>query len=266
MTRSRNGTQMRRAVIGISLTAGAFFASCTSKEPAPVDSPTAGPTDPSTSARIAAAATGAGLFQSLDTDPQATRAYINSVHLNFSDERGALQANFECNDKAKCPPNGMVNLKIVPDSRAHNRDWLKILTGKREEGFIVAKIKNMDSRNTLDALQLRPGDSAYLWVGQLRKDDTERGVAFYSINTSSGTTGGPLEIVQTVQHCDDDDPIGSPNSGMTPKVVKGPNHTGAKCWQLSRDGGQLMPIRRRIFPNTGLWISCSGGCCQVERT
>jgi len=268
MTRSQTGTLTRLAVTrAVSLIAGAFLiASCTKKEPAPTDTPTPTPaTQVNTSSNAPALQGNQGFDFPLDSLAGPTQGYIAS-NLDFTYTSGKLEDDFACADPAKCPPNGTVKLRIIPDRHAENRDWLKVVTGKKIEGYIVARLENIDPRNnTLDVLNLAPGQFAYQWVGQLKSNDPERGVGFYNID-ANGKVDPKIQIIQSIQHCDDDDPLGSPNPGKKPKVAKMPNHSNSLCWKLSRGGGKARLVRKPLFPSAGLWISCSGGCCQVSQS
>lgn len=205
-----------------------------------------------------------GFSDPLDSLTDASKAYLSS--LDFSKQDGSLEDFFNCKDAGACPPLGKVKLRIVPESKAGEKDWLKALTGKNEKGFVVARITNLETTLTFDALGLAPGESAIQSVGPLTAGEPERGVAFFKLDADNKPIGPAMEIVRTVQYCDDDNPEGGLNPKDPPKVFINKPHTTAHCWTLERRAGKQVAPATNKFPSAGLWISCSGGCCQISTT
>ncbi len=160
-----------------------------------------------------------------------------------------------------CPAAG-VRLMLIPEAAAAERDWESAMQANRA-GHVVAMVVNVDGM-TFPDLGLAPGERAYAWVGQTGTSATDRGFAIYKLN-SSGITTYTWFLTKNVSHCDNNVPRSKPAI----KTAHPPG--GSPCVPLnSSTASQGMLASRMTTASTistlvggPLWISCSGGCCEV---
>jgi hypothetical protein len=191
--------------------------------------------------------------------------------LNFVIESTAdssLVDDFTCE---KCTTGyqkaGYIRLLIVPEARAHKVNWQDAVK-KGEEGAVVAMVINID-RKTLPEIELPPGGVAYAWVGQIDASGN-RGFGVYRINKTGMRVGEPWWVTSTLLHCNH-------KEHDTPAVKR---HHEAKpgdepCTPIAPAASSASSQNVRlastswahfIAPAKGggsLWVSCTGGCCEV---
>lgn len=175
--------------------------------------------------------------------------------------------------------NGHVDVKSIatgkvvrfePEETSDTVNWHDALTDDLTEGGkIVARVSKV--RNQL-APELGLNDThefAYMWVGPLNVAGTERAVAFYTFKKNGEKDGGPYSKFYVITRCADF------SSSRKPYVMLNRNHGSAKCSEsrgLGAPRGASTALLRlassaakptAAFAAGGLWISCSGGCCDV---
>jgi hypothetical protein len=161
---------------------------------------------------------------------------------------------------SQCPAAG-VRLMLVPEAAAQERDWESAMQPGRS-GHVVAIVMNVDVVTFAD-LNLKPGERAYAWVGQIGPNATDRGFAIYKLDANGLATNTWFKTTD-VSHCDNND-IRTKPAIKTAHVGGGP-----PCVRI-KTGAALATLasRNTSVGLTGgmvggsLWISCSGGCCQV---
>lgn len=188
-----------------------------------------------------------GLSGAPDTNGNRTQNYLDN-HVDFASTQ-ALVTDFTCD--SVCNGSRHINLTVKPSAESPDVDWVATLTDRRSVGHFLVKITNSD-RFRMGDLHLDPGESAYLWIGQLKQAERTRAVAFYKVLDNQ--VSGPFEIQNQLQYCDD------VQSSPRAKVTKKRDHPDSECWRI----GKLGSKPRDKFPQDGLWTSCSNGCCQIE--
>jgi hypothetical protein len=123
---------------------------------------------------------------------------------------------------------------------------------------------NIDSIAFPD-LGLAPKKIAYAWVGQNGPDPiNDRGFGVYRLGPN-GLTAGSWFVSKDVQHCDNPATRGKP-------AVKAQHPPGQTCSPITVSASfGVKPAygattTKGVMLSGGLWISCSGGCCQVSQT
>ncbi len=151
---------------------------------------------------------------------------------------------------------------LIPEAAAQDRDWESAMQPGRP-GHVVAIVVNVDGV-TFPDLALRPGDRAYAWVGQIGPNATDRGFAIYKLDTNGITTNTWFKTTD-VSHCDN-------NEIRTKPAIKTAHPAGGTPCARIRVGSAAMATLASHNTTAGLtgsmvggslWLSCSGGCCQV---
>jgi hypothetical protein len=195
-----------------------------------------------------------GLVGPPTQDEAATRFYMAAVTWESQDS-SAYEGEFPCEGCGRDP----VKLRIVPAQRAYKIDWPTALVNRDNRGWIVAKITNVSDVAFLP-LNLQPQETAYQWVGPIDNDGTDRGVAFYKIDLSSGSSGAAMAVSHTVEYCTVPDWRRRKNSS----AHKDHPTQSTKCAKTRF--GMVAPVAKLTaarFPGDGTWLSCVGGCCKI---
>lgn len=161
-------------------------------------------------------------------------------------------------------------LRVDPENRAHEVDWFLAARDSYRGGSIVAKIKNVDNVD-IDELGLKgKNDVVYIWVGPIEPNYAETGIAFYKFDSNGNGTRAGTAKFYTVLRCKD-------SYNLRPSAKNGLEHDIEKCSRTVL-GPKATAVRAEVQPGVqlasygptlgaavagGLWISCSGGCCDV---
>jgi len=194
----------------------------------------------------------------------ATRAYMKKIHFNNA-INSSTDAHFYTGTGAN---RKQVELRIDPENRAHEIDWFLAAKDKYRGGSIVARIRNKDEVAVPELGLVHKNDSAYIWVGPLKNDYSVAGVAFFTLGPDGDAYQAPFPPIHKVLRCKD-----SPGLFRPAAKVK-QNHDDNQCQETdlgspgstSRSALYLTsytPVLERALAVGGLWISCSGGCCDV---
>jgi len=175
----------------------------------------------------------------------------------------------DCGDGSTCGGKTKVSFRILPHTNAHSIDHRQVLNGARPAAYI-ARLTNTDVVD-YGPWKIDRGATAYLKVGAVVGG--QRRIAIYSINPSTGSET-LLVTAQDAAICDmkpqtapnvhpwapphcrsakDKDPLyGNPfaETSVTPK------ESVAKLASFSLN---------QVDVDIGLWITCSGGCCEGSR-
>jgi hypothetical protein len=160
-----------------------------------------------------------------------------------------------------CPAAG-VRLMLIPEAAAEERDWESAMQPGRS-GHVVAIVMNVDGA-TFSDLNLKPGERAYAWVGQIGPKAIDRGFAIYKIDASGVATHTWFKTTD-VSHCDNYS-VRSKPAIKTAHPVGGPPCVKIKTGTASLASRDISGGMTGLMVGGSLWISCSGGCCQVTGT
>ena len=168
-------------------------------------------------------------------------------------------------------------LLFLPRNRAQNVNWQADLQSQ-SPGDVVAQVMNISATTFTEGnFSLAQNEVAYAWVGEVKVNGaTTRGFGIYKID-SRGFATGEWSVVATdkIKFCRNE------RSRSKPAIKN--QHDGPPT-DCSRIVGLDVSRRTRLAslvvsdayaastPSAtaaflglgGLWISCSGGCCQIS--
>lgn len=159
---------------------------------------------------------------------------------------------------------GNVRLMLIPEAAAHQRDWESAMQPGRS-GHVVAIVVNVDGM-TFPDLNLNAGERAYAWVGQIGPNAADRGFAIYKLDANGVATNTWFKTTD-VSYCENSDIRSRP-------AVKTAHPAGGKPCARIKTGASIATLASHdmsaglsgVMAGKSLWISCSGGCCQVTGT
>lgn len=184
-------------------------------------------------------------------------------------------ANYPCAGYEGCPSSGVVKLKFTPKAGAHGVRWQTILTASTTGATRIGTVSNVDIVK-FPPLDLAAGSSsAGLFIGQIGPDPvTDRGFGIYKVDSQGQRVGQPWwkKAAAEITYCEPQPPTPYPG-GRTKAAIhsKDTSHEmGWNCSPLAPSAQSsasnritsLVAAPRRTQP-LSLWISCSGGCCDV---
>lgn len=198
-----------------------------------------------------------GLIGPPDANKDSTYTYMHN-HVRFGNKSlddSAYDAEIPCESCKKTP----VHMWIVPEKKAYKIDWPTALVNRENRGWITAEVVNVDNVR-YEPLQLDPNEIAYEWVGPLNLEGTDHAVAFYKINLSTGESSGPMSPMRNATYCKNPDWKKRSHS-----AAKQTDPAGEECHAMTfPNPGTVAAAGTPLFPPNGTWISCVGGCCQVQ--
>lgn len=209
-------------------------------------------------------AASAGPKRQFGVDGAETLKYLRGLDFTIASTGDSIVVKqYPCGvNPSQCPAAG-VRLMLIPEESAEQRDWESAMQADRS-GHVVAMVVNVDGM-TFPDLGLKPGERAYAWVGQIGTNATDRGFAVYRIDTN-GVATNTWFLTKDVSHCD------NPEIRSKPAIKTAHPAGGSPCVRMSLAPASLgmLASRTTIAGSTGallagqLWISCSGGCCEVK--
>jgi hypothetical protein len=158
-------------------------------------------------------------------------------------------------DSAYLDSTATVRLLTVAEKKAFKIDWPTAMVNRENRGWIVAEIINEDTAE-YKPLSLKHGEIAYQWVGPINTDGSDRAVAYYKIDSLTGVASAAMYPIRDITYCNA--PRGLSRSKSSAKR-QDPYHTDCKSVKYP---GALRAVP--LYPPDGTWISCVGGCCQVQ--
>jgi len=197
-----------------------------------------------------------GLHGPPGAHPAETADYINNL-VDFEPRNkkdSSFEYDFDCGNCGK----PKIHMWISPETKAHKVKWKDGMSGSTNVGWIVAAIYNADD-SAYVPLSLKHGETAYLWVGPLNDAGTDHGIAFYKINKSDGSASGPMMATKYWQHCVYNTPESRSHAAAHHEHPNGQTCTDENAGDPA--GATLMAVGGS---SVGTWISCTGGCCQVQ--
>lgn len=203
-----------------------------------------------------------------EASPGAMGDYVQQIDFGAgADPSGIFEGNLACGMPAKCGGQDSVRLRIVPSNYATTADWDHAL--KNGNGYIVAKVANLEGV-PYDRLNLDPYGVGYIWVGD--SQGVGRTVALYGVR---GGTVKRLFKFKGRTFCKNSTPQAPAVHINTPSKCTDTNSMpmGAASEQASIEPFTAIAallaktVTRMLAPSpidSGLWISCSLGCCEAQ--
>ena len=197
----------------------------------------------------------------------ATKLYLAS--LDFSQTDSVVDTTIPCHDAGDCS-GGSVHLRIVPEKNAYKVPVDDALKSGR--GYIVARIENK-SQSIYKSLNLAPNETAYLWVGAMPSGPRRIGIFHITGETGHATwrstasragwcappAGSPPRTVSAV-HLN-----AMPECASTKNFYSSPmKGIGITDIRLATTSASILSdaARKAMAHRSGLWFSCSLGCCE----
>lgn len=158
--------------------------------------------------------------------------------------------------------NNSAMIRVVPMTNANQVSWQSALGigGSAGDGAFVAKIYNLEDK-AIGPLGLEKLGTGYLWIGPVPGAANERGAAIYSIRNNGAIDGTPKKL-KVAGFCAGQHP--DSRVEMT---------DGKKCpgpfTPLTQSSSQSAPfffasLKNTVFVGKGLWVTCLGGCCELQ--
>jgi hypothetical protein len=143
-------------------------------------------------------------------------------------------------------------------------------------GKTVAIVTNVD-KVRFPPLDLGVGDSAAVWIGQIGSNPADRGVGIYKLDKYNHRVGSPWwkKTAAEITYCESPDHRAAPGgrSAAAIHIKDTPREMGWNCGSMAAaanaqsasnyHGAMLVSALRRSQGISHLWISCSGGCCDI---
>lgn len=216
------------------------------------------------------------LAEDPERDQALTEAHLRGLDFTWTNgPPGRWRGFLECHEKSDCNGGTVVEFQITAEKNARTTPMVDALGGPRPEkgGYIVAQLINLDQTHEYRPLGMMARDTAYLWVGPTRNGSKR--FALYRLQR--GRPAVPLARANQASYCPRGTPATSeihmrPEACAERRQLYGPTatKTGAAPAANSASGIRLastMPgIPSSIVSMShvdGLWVSCSGGCCEA---
>lgn len=195
-----------------------------------------------------------GLKGRPDANPGETRKYLQSLGWgdDYPDSAIAEQA-FEWGTNS-------VMVRIVPMRTANQVSWEKALGigGPGGNGYFVAKIYNLEDKE-IDPLGLGKLATGYLWIGEVEADGS-RGARIYTIK-NNGKIDKKSKSLAFVNFCP-----GQHQEAMVELTdgKKCPPRAPASSTSSIAPNYFFASLKTTVFAGRGLWVTCLGGCCELQ--
>ncbi len=195
-----------------------------------------------------------GLKGRPDANPAETRKYLQS--LGWGDDYPAeavVEQAFEWGTNS-------VMVRIVPMRTANQVSWEKALGigGPGGNGYFVAKIYNLEDKE-IDPLGLGKLATGYLWIGEVEADGS-RGARIYTVK-NNGKIDKKSKSLAFVNFCP-----GQHADAMVELTdgKKCPPRTPASSTSSIAPNYFFASLKTTVFAGRGLWVTCLGGCCELQ--
>ena len=184
-------------------------------------------------------------------------------------------ASFGCAGYDGCPSSGLVKLKLTPKAGAYTIRWQTILASSTPGATRIGTLTNVDVVR-FPSLDLPVGGTAGLFIGQIGPDPVnDRGFGIYKLDSQGRRVGQPWwkKTAAEITYCEPPTPVANPG-GRSQAAIHAKDTSHEMGWNC----GPIMPMAQSSSMNHNttlvsglrkaqvggrLWISCSGGCCDV---
>jgi hypothetical protein len=197
-------------------------------------------------------------------DSAETAKYLSGLDFSIASTGDSIVVKqYPCTVTPNQCPTAGVRLMIIPEASAEQRDWESAMQPNRA-GHVVAMVINVDGPTFTD-LGLKSGERAYAWVGQIGTTANDRGFAIHKLGPK-GVTAYTWFKTKDVSWCD------NPEIRSKPAVKTDHPAGGKPCVRIGTQSASMASLPshttmgRASMLLGGLWISCSGGCCEVKGT
>jgi len=153
------------------------------------------------------------------------------------------------------------HIRIVPSNYAPDVEWDPIVNpnpGNRKNGHFVAKISNL-SDYPFPPLNMDANDVAFLWIGENGSSNNLR-ASLYRFGPSGAQKLREAKVLICRK------PKGSPAVHLYASMDcrEGAASTASADHLIHLASNSKHDERTSMVHTSGLWVSCSEGCCQVQ--
>lgn len=169
-------------------------------------------------------------------------------------------------DSLDCEPrcdasHTKARIRIVPSNYGPDIEWDAIVNpkpGNPKNGHFVAKISNLNEY-PFPPLKMDANDVAFLWIGENGSSNNSR-AALYSF----GSNG--LQKLREAKVLICRKPKGTPAVHLFASMdcSQGATSTASADHLVRLASASRHDVMAAMVHNSGLWVSCSEGCCQVQ--
>ena len=196
-----------------------------------------------------------GLKGRPEANPGETRKYLQS--LGWGDDYASdaiVEQPFEWGTNS-------VMVRIVPMKTANQVSWEKALGigTAGGNGYFVAKIYNLEDKD-IDPLGLDKLETGYLWIGEVEADG-RRGARIYTIK-NNGKVDKKSKNLAFVNFCPGQHE--ESRVELTDGKKCPPYKAPAASTSLNAPNFFFASTKTTVFAGKGLWITCMGGCCELQ--
>jgi hypothetical protein len=189
----------------------------------------------------------------------------------------SYSAAFSCAGYDGCPSSGLVKLKFTPKAGSHTVRWQTILGANTPGATRIGTLTNVDGVR-FPPLDLAAGGAAGIFIGQIGPDPVnDRGFGIYKLDSQGRRVGQPWwkKAASEITYCEPPSPTPNPGGRSQAAIHRRDtaHEMGWNCGPLAAAAAyqstssshtvSLISALRRGQPISPLWISCSGGCCDV---
>jgi hypothetical protein len=194
-----------------------------------------------------------GLKGKPEDNPAETRKYL--LTLGWGDDYASdaiVEAPFDLGG------GNSAMIRVVPMTHANEVFWQSALAigAPAGDGHFVAKIYNLEDK-PIPALGLGRLGTGYLWIGEMQGG---RGAGVYSLKNNGTLEGQPKKLTLggfcKGQHFDSRVELTDGKKCTGPFAPLSSASLAPKFFFAS----STTPV----FAGKGLWVTCLGGCCEVQ--
>ncbi len=201
----------------------------------------------------------AGLPGSLEDNDGLTQSYF--LNLGWADglDSGSWEGPYGPND---------VKIRVVAANPSPSNVWYDAINPgtKKYSGHLVMKIIVLDSRN-LPELGLNSGDVGFLWIGKRGNGNANgQGAAIYTVKPNGKGAKRVKNMIVTGRCRRDhgDRPMAMVRAGDECTEPIGVDAAAAAANDVVFPAFRTRAGPAPLVAGSGLWVTCTGGCCEVR--
>lgn len=208
-------------------------------------------------------------------NPGSTEAYLRSLDFSWANgPPGRWRGYLTCHPASDCNSAPRVEFQITAEKDARTTPMVDALGGPRPEkgGYIVAQLINLDPTHEYRPFGMSAKDTAYLWVGptkngskrfaiyRLRRGESPRLLARAGRANFCPVGTRPVTDIHPPTECPDRRRLyGTDSTTLGSAAAFG---STSLLRLAAATAGPHLSVTSMSHAD-GLWVSCSGGCCEA---
>jgi len=212
-----------------------------------------------------------------ERNPDLTENYLKGLDFIWANgPPGRWRGFLECHTKSVCDSGTVVEFQITAEKNARTTPMVDALGGPRPErgGYIVAQLINLDPTHEYRPFGMAAHDTAYLWVGPTKNGSkrfvlyripkgkppiliAKAGKASYCPRGTQPVTDihVPPERCAELRQLY---PLTATKTGAATDFGSG------SAFRVASSTPGIPALISAMSHADGLWVSCSGGCCEAS--